>query len=57
MDTSNKRAMRFGPDFDDLIVALVGEADAEKDDSEAVNQEMDLHDRFVREWDKRKSKL
>ena len=47
----------FGPDFDDLIVALVGEADAEKDDSEAVNQEIDLHDRFVREWGKRKPKL
>ena len=39
------------------MVASVGEAGAADDDSEAVNKDMDLHTRFVWEWDKRKPKL
>ena len=47
----------FGPESEVPIVAPVGEAGADDDDSEAVNQEMDLHARFVWEWDKGKPKL
>ena len=47
----------FGPESEVPMVAPVDEAGAEDDDSDAVNQEMDLHARFVWEWEKRKPKL
>ena len=37
----------FGPKFNDPIVAPAGKTSAEEDDSKDVNQEIDLHNRFV----------
>ena len=47
----------FGPKSDDSIEESSDEAGAKEDDSNAVNQDMNVHARFVWAWEKHKPKL
>ena len=47
----------FGPEFDESIEEPAGEVEAKEDNSNAVNQKMDVHKRFRWAWEKRKTKL
>ena len=52
----NERAMRcLGQSV--TIRLKKGDAEAKDNDSDAVNQDMDVHKRFVWAWEKRKTKL